>query len=160
MASKASYSVLQISLHWATALLIGANYFISDGMGDALDAHLEGQPLAGFTPTWHVWTGSVLLALVLARIVVRLVTGAPAHDGAPTWADRAAEVGHWVLYGLMLAVPVLGAVTRFAKLDATGELHVLAMNALMVVILGHAAMAIFHHYVLKDGLLKKMIPLV
>jgi len=160
MATKAPYSALQISLHWSTALLIGANYFISEGMGEALDAHLNGEAVSGFVPTWHIWAGSVLLVLVLARILVRLVVGAPSHDGMPTLADRAAEVGHWVLYALMLAVPALGAVTWFGKFDATGELHVLVMNALMLVILGHAAMAIFHHYVLKDGLLKKMIPLV
>jgi cytochrome b561 len=159
MASKAPYSALQISLHWSTALLIGANYVISDGMGEALDAHMNGEAVSGFIPTWHVWMGSVLLVLVLARIVVRLAMGGPAQDGMPTLADRAAEAGHWVLYALMLAVPVLGAVTWFAKFDGTGDLHVLVMNALMVVILGHAAMAIFHHYVLKDGLLKKMIPL-
>ena len=159
MASKAPYSAVQISLHWATAILIAANYFISDGMGEALDAHLGGQALTGFTPTWHVWAGSVLLALVLVRIAVRFVSGAPAQPGTPTLADRAAEAGHWVLYGLMLAVPVLGAVSWFARIEALGGLHVVVMNLLMVTILGHAAMAIFHHYVLKDGLLKKMVPL-
>ena len=74
-------------------------------------------------------------------------------------ADREAEAGHWVLYALMLAVPLLGAITWFGSFDATGDLHVLVMNVLVVVILGHAAMAIFHHYVLKDGLLGKMNPL-
>jgi len=159
MASKAPYSALQIILHWATALLIAANYFISDGMGDALDAHLNGGALTGFTPTWHIWAGSVLLALVLVRIVVRFVSGTPVQAGAPTLAERAAEAGHWLLYALMLAVPLLGAITWFGKFEATGDLHVLVMNGLMIVILGHAAMAIFHHYVLRDGLLKKMLPL-
>ena len=159
MARKAPYSALQISLHWATALLIAANYVISDGMGEALDAHLNGEALRGFAPTWHIWAGSVLLALVLVRLAVRFVTGAPAQDRAPTMADRAAEAGHWVLYALMLAVPLLGAITWFGSFGATGDLHVLVMNVLVVVILGHAAMAIFHHYVLKDGLLGKMNPL-
>ena len=57
MARKAPYSALQISLHWATALLIAANYVISDGMGEALDAHLNGEALRGFAPTWHIWAG-------------------------------------------------------------------------------------------------------
>ena len=46
-----------------------------------------------------------------------------------------------------------------AAVAGLGEVHVLVMNLLMLTILGHAGMAIFHHYVLKDGLLKKMIPL-
>ncbi len=157
--TKTSYSALQIGLHWATALLIAANYFISDGMGEALDAHLAGDPVVGLTPVWHVWAGSVLLVLVIARLAVRFLTGAPQTPGRKTLAERAADVGHWVLYGLMLATPALGALTWFGKLDSTGDLHVLVMNALMITILGHAAMAIFHHYVLKDRLLAKMIPL-
>lgn len=159
MTSKTPYSALQISLHWATALLIAANYFISDGMRDALDAHMKGGALTGFTPTWHIWAGSVLLGLVVARIVVRLITGAPVQTSAPTLAARAAEAGHWVLYALMLAVPALGAITWFGKNNSTGDLHVLVMNAMMLVILGHAAMAIFHHFILKDGLLRRMSPL-
>lgn len=159
MALKSGYSTLQVGLHWAAALLIAANYFISDGMGDALDARMAGEPVVGLTPVWHVWAGSALLALVLVRLVVRFVSGGHDVTGPKTWADRAADVGHWVLYALMLAVPVLGAITWFGKTDSTGDLHVLVMNAMMLVILGHAAMAIFHHFVLKDGLLRRMLPL-
>jgi cytochrome b561 len=159
MASKTAYSGVQIGLHWAVALLIAANYFISDGMGDALDAHLSGDPVLGLTPVWHVWAGTLLLALVLVRIVVRVTTGAPAAQGPKTLATKAADLGHLVLYLLMLAVPVLGAITWFGKTDSTGDLHVLVMNVLMIVILGHAAVAIFHHYVLKDRILSEMTPL-
>lgn len=159
MASKTSYSSLQIGLHWATAFLIGANYLISDGMGEALDAHLAGEPVIGLTPVWHVWAGTLLLALVIVRLAVRFLTGAPEAEGPKGLAEKAAAAGHWVLYALMLAAPALGAITWFGMTDSTGDLHVLVMNALMLVIAGHAAMAIFHHYVLKDGLLSRMTPL-
>lgn len=160
MASKTAYSGVQIGLHWAIALLIAANYFVSEGMGEALDARLEGGAVVpGLTPVWHVWAGTLLLALVLVRILVRLMTGAPAAEGGKTLATRAADAGHLALYLLMLAVPVLGAITWFGKTDSTGDLHVLVMNVLMVFILGHAAVAIFHHYVLKDRVLSKMTPL-
>lgn len=158
MAMKPGYSGLQIGLHWAAALLIGANYVISDGMGDALDAHLSGEPVLGLIPVWHVWAGTALLVLVLVRLTVRFVSGGHSVAGPKTLADRAADVGHWVLYALMLAVPALGAITWFGKTNSTGDLHILVMNAMMLVILGHAAMAIFHHFVLKDGLLRRMIP--
>ena len=68
------------------------------------------------------------------------------------------KIGHWVLYTLMFSVPALGALTWYGKLDRFGSLHILVMNILMITILGHATMAIFHHYVLKDGLLARMIP--
>ncbi len=159
MTLKTTYSGLQIGLHWATALLIAANYFISDGMGEALDAHIAGEPVVGLTPTWHVWSGTVLLGLVVVRLVVRVLSGELEAGEPKTLQRRVADVGHWVLYALMLAVPVLGALTWFGKMDAFGNVHVMVMNALMLVILGHAAMAIFHHYVLKDGLLSRMTPL-
>ncbi|MBI1171731.1 cytochrome b [bacterium] len=159
MTLRSGYSGLQIGLHWAAAVLIAANYVISDGMGEALDARLSGQPVLGLTPVWHVWAGTALLAVVAVRLIVRLMSGNRETTGPKTLAERAADVGHWVLYGLMLAVPALGAITWFGMTDSTGDLHVLVMNAMMLVILGHAAMAIFHHFVLKDGLLRRMIPL-
>ena len=127
-------------------------------MGEALDARLAGQAVTGFTPAWHVWAGSALLVLVLVRLALRLATGAPEFTGPQGLMERAAAAGHWLLYALMLAVPALGAAGWFLKLDNMAELHVLVMNLLMVVIAGHAGMAIFHHYVLKDGLLKRMVP--
>ena len=158
MSEKRNYSPLQIGLHWATATLIVANYVISDGMPQAFDAHLQGQALTGLTPTFHVWAGSLLLALVIMRLVVRLVQGAPKTEESG-WMARVAALGHWALYGLMLAVPAFGAIAWFGKTELTSNLHVITMNAMMLLILGHAAMAIFHQYVLKDGLLGRMIPL-
>jgi len=39
------------------------------------------------------------------------------------------------------------------------DLHMLVVNAMTVLILGHAGMAIFHHHVLRDGLLRAMTAL-
>ncbi len=158
MATKDGYNGLQIVLHWATAALIGANYFVSGGMEQAFDARMQGQALGGLVPAFHVWAGSALLVVVLVRLGVRLRTGAPAapRNGL---SDRVAGLVHWVLYGLMIAVPALGASAWFLGIDQAAALHVLVMNAIMVLILGHAAMALFHHYVMKDGLLSKMTPL-
>lgn len=159
MGVKTGYSGLQIGLHWATALLIGANYFISDGMPEALDARMAGQAVAGLTPVFHVWAGSALLGIVLLRLLVRLVKGAPIDEGPQRWMQRAAALAHWLLYGLMIAVPALGVAAWFFGVGQAADLHVRVMNAMMLLILGHAAMAIFHHYVLRDGLLSKMTPL-
>ena len=113
----------------------------------------------GLTPVWHVWAGTALLALVVVRLIVRATTGVPHLEGPRTLMTWAADIGHWVLYALMLAVPVLGAVTWFAKYDGTGNLHILLMNLLMITILGHSAAAMFHQYVRKERVLSKMLPL-
>jgi cytochrome b561 len=150
------YSRLQIGLHWLIAALVAVNYFVSDGMEDAFDGMMEGTPVSGLVPVVHVWVGVTVLALVLLRLVVRLLHGAPEALGTSA-ADKAAVWGHRVLYLLMLAVPAFGAVTWFGGVEATADLHVITMNVLMILALGHAAMAIFHQYVLRDGLLVRMM---
>jgi cytochrome b561 len=151
-----SYSSLQIVLHWAIAGLIAANYLISDDMEQAFDTMMQGGVVTGVTPVFHVWAGVAVLGLVLVRLLVR---GASAgwQQEAETLSDRAALWGHRALYALMVAVPALGAISWFGGIDATAELHVLVMNVMMLLVLGHAAMALVHQYVLRDGLLMKML---
>ena len=156
MSNTTGYSRLQIALHWLIAALIVLNYFVSEGMEDAFDGRMEGTAASGLVPGVHVWVGVTVLGLVLLRLLVRMVQGAPAALGT-TVGDKAAVWGHRVLYLLMLAVPVLGAATWFGGIDATADLHVIAVNVLMILALGHAAMAIFHQYVLRDGLLLRML---
>ena len=156
MSNTTGYSRLQIALHWLIAALIVLNYFVSEGMEDAFDGMMEGTPVSGLVPSVHVWVGVAVLVLVLLRLIVRLVQGAPEALGVSV-GDKAAIWGHRVLYLLLLAVPVLGAATWFGGIDATADLHVIAVNVLMILALGHAAMAIFHQYVLRDGLLVRML---
>ena len=156
MTERTGYGRVQIGLHWAIALLIAVNYFISDGMGRALDGHLAGTGTMGGTATVHVYAGLAVLVLVLARLVVRVALGVPAPTGHG-WMDRAAEWAHKLLYALMIAVPALGASAWFLGFGVAGDLHVLAMNAMMIIVLAHAGAALMHQFVLKDGLLLRMV---
>lgn len=148
------YSGLQIGLHWLIAILIVVGWFTGEGAGEAME-RVEGGGVAGFVP--HVAVGLAILALVLVRVLVRLGRGAPTAPGTPgSLSVLAAEWGHRLIYLLMIAVPLGGVATFFLGIDV-GELHGLAANVLMVVALGHAALALFHQYVLKDGLLRRMM---
>jgi cytochrome b561 len=40
-----------------------------------------------------------------------------------------------------------------------GDWHALAANAIMIVAALHAAAALFHHYVLHDRVLRRMLPM-
>lgn len=158
MKTSTGYSGLQILLHWAIAVLIGVNWFVSDGMEQAFDAHTEGQAVAFWPATIHVYVGLAVLALVLIRLVVRLTRGAPAApQGTSKLIDLAGHASHLVLYGLLVLVPALGAAAWYLGYDPAGGLHVLTMNIMLIVIGVHAAAALFHQYVIKDGLLLRMM---
>ncbi len=148
------YSGIQIALHWLIAILIVTAWFTGEGAEEAMEV-VEDGGVAGFVP--HVAVGLSILALVVVRVLVRLTRGAPAAPGAPgSLTARAADWGHRLIYLLMIAVPLGGISVFFLGLDV-GEIHGLAANLLMLVVLGHALMALYHQYVLKDGLLRRMM---
>ena len=148
------YSRIQIALHWAVALLILFAWLSGEGAEDAMEL-VEDGGVVGFVP--HVAIGLAILTLVVARVLVRLSRGAPAAPGVPgSLSVKAADWGHRLLYLLMIAVPLGGISVFFLGLEV-GQIHGLAANLLMLVVLGHALMALYHQYVLKDGLLRRMM---
>jgi cytochrome b561 len=148
------YSGIQIALHWLVAILILVAWLSGEGAEEAMEAFEEGG-VTGFVP--HVAFGLSILTLVAVRILVRLSRGAPAAPGVPgSLSVLAADWGHRLIYLLMIAVPLGGASVFFLGLEV-GDIHGLAANVLMLVVLGHALMALYHQYVLKDGLLRRML---
>lgn len=159
MSSKTGYNGLQIGLHWLIAALICTNYLVSEGMEDAFDAMAEGEGTGGgLVSTVHVYVGLAVLALAVLRLIVRFASGAPDAPGDQgSIGVKLAGWGHKALYLLMILVPALGAITWYGKTEITADAHVIAMNVMMLLALGHAVIAIFHQYVLKDGLLARMV---
>lgn len=150
----ANYSSIQIALHWAVAVLIPLAWLSAEGAEEALEAAEDGAA-TGFVP--HVAFGMAILALVVLRLVIRLTRGAPAAPGVPgSLQVKAANWGHRLLYLLMIAVPLGGVSIWFGGMD-NGDIHGLFANVLLAVALGHALMALYHHYVLKDGLIRRMM---
>lgn len=106
------YTWLQRFLHWLIALtIIGlfvAGSFMSDiGFGPSVskaDAALRDVMYA-----LHKLSGASLLGLVILRIALRLVYGAPPTPALlPPLQALAASAAHYGLYVLMIATPVLG----------------------------------------------------
>ena len=152
------YSGLQIGLHWLIAVLLVVNWFLGDGMGKAWRARMEAGTTGIEGNTWHVWIGGAILLLVVVRIVARLVQGAPeAPQDDPAWQQSAGIWSHRLLYLLMLAVPVLGALAWYWGIRWAGEAHEIAVNVLLAVVALHTAAALYHQYVKRDGLLKRMM---
>ncbi len=151
------YSATHIALHWIIAILIVWNWVFSDGMGKALDQRVEGAAVAGWVHYSHIGVGSAILALTILRLTLRRVEGVP-KPKRTAWPliDRFALWTHRLQYGLLILVPSLGLIAWFARFPGLGDWHVYAMNALMILILLHAAAALFHQFVLKDGILWRM----
>jgi cytochrome b561 len=91
---------------------------------------------------------------------------------------RLAHLGHATLYGLMVAIPVSGWLMSSAKGfqtvwfglvpipdligrdrelgDLLQSVHKALTLVLMLAIAGHVAAALWHHFVLKDGTLRRI----
>ncbi len=130
----------------------------------------------------HVLLGQMVILLLALRLVWRFVTPAPAPEPSRLGpaAHVAAKLAHVALYALLLAAPAVGLVTLFNGGEAlplfgvydipspwpknrelkhySKEIHELLANGLIALAALHAAAALAHHYVLKDGALRRMLP--
>ena len=158
-AINSGYSGLQIALHWVIASLVLFQLLFGESMTAVVDAAEEGgtvDPLDQSLSTAHYWVGIAILALVALRIVVRLVQGAPAVTTPSTLMTRAAFATHMAFYVLLVAVPTTGLLGFYLG-DPWGEFHAFAKPVFIVLIVVHAAAALFHQFWLKDGTLRKML---
>jgi len=167
------YDRRTILLHWASAFLIAALWVA----GQTIDFFPRGMPRTS-ARSLHI-TGGVLLALLLAvRIAWRLRGGVRLPAAAEGAAGQAAKAGHGLLYLLMASVVLLGLACVWIRGDTwfnvftvpafdpankalrhdAVELHGLLANALLIAAAAHAALAVWHQVVRKDGVLRRMWP--
>ena len=154
MTTRTGYSTAQIALHWLTAIGVLVAFFTHEAMEDIAREtwRAGGDPF----PTVHTVAGFAVFFLVLARLVLRWRSGAPEPQGHGL-QQTAAVWGHRLLYLLLIAVPLGGFMTWIVGLRDLGDMHGLAGQAVMVVALGHALMAIWHQVIQKDGTLMRML---
>lgn len=171
-------------LHWTIAVLILALIAVGSIMTD-----LPNTPEKFQIYTWHKSVGLLVLALVVCRIVWRLGSRKPAEiKSIPLFMRAAAEVTHWALYVLMLAIPLSGwlshsyggfplqlfgisglNVPRLVTVapdvghdlaENMGEIHGTLAWLLLAVVVLHAGAAFYHHFVRKDPVLARMTPFI
>lgn len=169
------YSAISITLHWLMLLLFAAVFATIE-----LRVNFErGSDIREGLKQWHFMLGLSVLALVVVRIIARLVTAAPRPLVEPMWRKALAKGVHLALYALMIGMPLAGWVILSAEGDAVPffglelpplvgpdkalakqveELHELGGTIAYWLIGFHALAALFHHYVLKDGVLLRMRP--
>jgi len=161
-------------LHWLMAAMILAMLFIGVGMVASVSERHE------WLLRIHKPLGIAILLLAVVRLAVRL-----RHPPPPLPADLpmlqklAAHASHWLLYALMIAMPLVG----WAMLSAGGypvmlgaslrlpailpasatafaimrHLHSWLALLLFLTFLAHLAAALYHGLIRRDGVLASMV---
>src|SRR5690606_24687309 len=164
-------------LHWLIVLLVLVLAIVGLTMGE-----LPRTPKYFWVYTMHKSTGITVLALVLVRIAWRLYAGAPKPvPGTPTWQARIASVTHFLLYALLLAMPLSGwlydsasglrpfrwyGLVEMPKLSEPNEglselsnnAHELLFWVLVALVVMHAAAPFYHHVFQSDATLTRTLP--
>jgi cytochrome b561 len=98
------YSPPAIVLHWLVGLLIFALF----GLGWYM-MEIERQPGADWYFNLHRSLGLTVLALVVLRVLWR-ASHRPAElpPTVPAWEKHLSRAGHWLLYALMIVMPLTG----------------------------------------------------
>ncbi|HDS1058842.1 cytochrome b [Pseudomonas putida] len=158
-------------LHWLMAVLILSMLFI--GVSMVADLSLRHPVLISL----HKATGLALLVLVVLRIAVRLtLPHPPLPNDLPKLQRWAAGASHLLLYGLMLAMPLLGwamlsagdyprplglpaiAPHNLQLYAVLRQAHGWAGYLLFATVLVHVGAALMHAWVRRDGVLRSMWP--
>lgn len=171
------YTATAKILHWLMALLIIGTFALGWTMVD----------MPGITPTklkyfnWHKWAGVTVLLLATIRVLWRLAHPAPPLPASmPNWQKKVAEITHYLLYACLFAVPLSGYFYSLASgfkvvylgllplpvligpdpelKEQLETLHYLLNVTLATLVAAHVGAALQHHFIHRDGVLRRMLP--
>ena len=167
------YHAALVVLHW----LLGFMILVGLIMGTfSLERLPNSQPEKLDSLRGHVINGLAIGALMIVRLIVRSLTRRPAPPSTGfSWTKRAGQQVHLTLYVLVffmvgsgLALAVETELPSILFGDSAQPLpdsfdgfwiravHAILAKLLMAFILVHVVAALWHHYILRDGLLKRM----
>lgn len=173
MPEVSRYHPVLVTLHWLLAILIIAAL----ALGALIMAKLpNSDPMKLEALRSHMFGGSLILALMLVRLFVRTRTSHPAVAmTGSSLLDKVAWASHRLFYAFVIAMAASGVTMALQAglfeivYGGRGTLppdlwvypirsvHYLISRALMILIALHVAGALYHTFILKDGLLRRMI---
>ena len=180
--SHTHYDTLSRALHWLTAIAVIAAFILGpEHFGREMRNGLD--PATRIDIVLHESLGILVMALTLLRLVWVAVRPAKPSFDMPAWMHIASKATQGLLWLMLLAVPVSAMLTlgseghpltllgvirvndmpfiaqsAIADMTDWGEVHELLGNAIMWLSGLHAVAAIYHHRILKDGVLLSMLP--
>jgi cytochrome b561 len=175
------YGPVAMALHWLLAVMIVGSL----GVGLYMTG-LPLSPARIKLYNWHKWAGVTILLLSALRLVWRLRHAPPplplpAAAAMPRWQRTGYRASHALMYLLFLAVPLFGwayssalgfpvvwfgvlPLPDFMPVDkelaeaVLKPLHKGSAFTLAAVALLHVAAVLKHHWIDRDGILKRMWP--
>lgn len=156
MTKTMRHSTTQIALHWTVSVLVVGQYLFNEPIAQAWNAAADGLPVS-FNPLIlaHVAGGVLILALVAWRLVLKSQRAAPPPpDNEPALLRM---VAHWSLYGLLAAMSMSGMAAWFGGVEAAATAHGVLKVPLIALIALHLLAVIFHHLILRNPILKRMV---
>jgi cytochrome b561 len=170
------YGSLSIGLHWLMLLLFVGVY----GSIELRELFEKGSDPREMLKAWHFMLGLLLFALVLPRIAARFSGPTPAITPEPEKIQQlASKLLHLALYVLMIAMPISGYLVLStagkpipffglelpALLDTNKELskqikevHEFVGSSGYFLIGAHFVAALYHHFIVRDNTLTRMLP--
>lgn len=168
------WGIVQQSLHW----LIVALAFGQLAVGFTFADMPTDDPTRPFLFRVHASIGLTILFVILIRFLWRLTNPVPTlPDTLPPWQKALARTTHYLLYLILIGMPIVG----YLLVNAAGEavpfyttqlpavigptktlthillpLHAAGAFALIALVVLHAAAALRHELVLKDNTLRRM----
>jgi cytochrome b561 len=174
--SRTRYGAVAQLFHWLIVFLI-ITQFVLASMEHDLPPGLEKLVLLAR----HKSVGITVLILAVLRLLWRWFNPTPELPRAmPTWERLAARASHFLLYALILAIPLTGWMMSSAKnysvswfglftlpnlvppnensFDLFHEVHEFLATVLFYLALIHIAAALKHHFYNRDNVLRGMLP--
>jgi cytochrome b561 len=167
------YSTRMVIVHWLTLALLVAAWFLGEELSEATDA--DSATIAGYLA--HAAAGGSILLLTVVRLLFRGKDGTPPATGR-TAMDKVAKGIHHLLYIVLFLLPVSGFMTvvtsgtgrallsgdatllpkegGYDKIFAHG-VHELMVTVLIALVAIHVLGALKHQFVMKDGLMERMM---
>ncbi len=170
------YSKLTIIMHWLMFILIVAVYATIN----LRELYPKGSDPREALKALHFMLGLTVFLLIFIRLAGRAISTTPSITPTPAvWETISSKIMHLLLYGLMIAMPILGWLTLSAggksipffglSLPALitenkdlaktfKEIHEIFGTVGYYMIGLHALAALFHHYIKRDNTLIRMLP--
>lgn len=174
--TAATYGSLSKFLHWTIALGVIFMLIIGFTMGSVA------EPLSSKLYGYHEEAGLTILGILLFRVYWRWWNPVPVlPNSIPSWQRAASTMTHYLLYislfvmigsgwakstssgytpnfyGLfelpMPFVPVSTPVKHLAK-----QIHVTTVWIIISLVSLHIVAALHHHFILRDNILRRMLP--